>query len=110
MLFGIILKNFDMLGISAKQSKKSNPINARIFAGLVALFCNVLFQLLFIANEAQEFQEYIQSIYMSSIGTLSFFSLAMMVVQMDSFFEFIENIHKLLIKIENDKGENDYAM
>lgn len=104
MLFKVVQKNFDMLGINAKQSEKSNPINKRIFVGFVGLFFNALFQLLHIVNEAQGFQDYIQSIYMASIGTLSFFLLATIVFKMDDFFGFIEWAEDIMIKVENDRS------
>lgn len=104
MIFEVVQKNFYKLGINAKQSKKSNPINKRIFVGLVGLFFNALFQILFIVNEAQGFQEYIQAIYMSSIGTFSFTLLVTIILQMESFFDFIQNGRDKLNELKDTKG------
>lgn len=104
MLFKVVQEHFDRLGINAKQAKKSNPINKRIFMGFVGLFFNALFQILHIINEAQGFQDYIQSIYMASIGTLSFGLLTMIVLKMDDFFGFIEWAEDILIQAENDQS------
>lgn len=104
MLFDVVVETFNKLGINAEQSKKRNPINKRIFVGFVVLFFNALFQWLYVINEAQNFREYIESIYMSSIGTVSFLVLTSTVVKMDLMFRFMEWVNGVLSEIENDKG------
>lgn len=93
-----------MLGINAKQAKKSNPINKRIFLGFVVLFFNALFQYMYVINEAHVFREYIESIYMSSIATVSFLVLTTIVLRMDLIFRFMEWVSDAVTQIENDEG------
>lgn len=109
MLFQVVVKNFDGLGINPKQAKKPNPINLKIFVGFVGLFFNALFQILHIVNEAQGFQDYIQTIYMASIGTVGFLVLATIVFKMDDFFRFIECCDDILIQAENDKDIDEFV-
>lgn len=107
MVFEVVKKNFNKLGINAKQSKKSNPINKRIFVGFVVLFFNALFQYLYVIKEATVFQEYIEAIYMSSIATVSFLVLTNIVLQMETFFSLIAWAENILNKVENDKGNTE---
>lgn len=104
MLFDVVVKIFNKLGINAEHANKSNPINGRIFAGFVVLFFNAFFQYLYIIKEAQGFREYIESIYMASIGTVSFLVLTTVIVKMDLIFQFMEWVSGVLIEIKNDKG------
>lgn len=104
MLFDVVVETFNKLGISAKLSKKPIPINKRVFAGFVVLFFNALFQWLYVIIEAQVFREYIEAIYMASIGTVSFLVLNTTVVKMDLMFRFMEWVGGVLCNIENDKG------
>lgn len=106
MVFEVVQKNFDMFGINAKQSKKSNPINKRIFVGFVLLFFNALFQYLYVFYDAHEFQEYIEAIYMSSIGTVSFIVLANTVVKMDMLFSLIALVDETMNEVENDTSKS----
>lgn len=106
MVFEVVQKNFDMLGINSKQSEKPNPINKRIFVGFVLLFCNALFQYLYVFHEAHEFQEYIESIYMASIGTVSFVVLSNTVIKMKTFFSLISSVDATMNELENDTGNS----
>lgn len=104
MLFEVIEKNFDSLGINSTQAEKSNPINKRIFVGFIVLFFNALLQLLFVINEAHGFQEYIESIYMTSIAIISFLILVTIILKIECFFGYMEMVNDVLIEIKNDKG------
>lgn len=107
MAFEVVKKNFNMFGINAKQSEKFNPINKQIFVGFVVLFFNALFQLLYVIKEATIFQEYIEAIYMTSIGTASFLVLTNIVLQMKTFFSLIARVDNTMKKIKNDKGNSE---
>lgn len=104
MVFEVVVKNFNIFGINSKQAEKTNPINKRIFVGFVMLGFNAFFQYMYIINEAQGFQEYIECIYMTSIGTVSCLILATIVFQMKSFFGLIAWANSLLLDAGKDKG------
>lgn len=106
MAFEVVQKNFNMLSINSKQAKKSNPINKRIFAGLILLFFNALFQYLYLFCDAHGFQEYIESIYMASIGTVSFVILTNTVLKMDMLFSLIDWVDEITTELENDTGKS----
>lgn len=105
MIYEVISKNFNMLGINSKQAEKTNPINKRIFVGFIILGLNAFFQWMFLVNEAHGFQEYIECVYMASIGTVSFLVLATLVFKMETFFGLIAWAENLLVDAEKDKSK-----
>lgn len=104
MVFTVLQRKFDTLGINADQAKKTDLFNTKITLGFIVLSFDVFFQYSYIVNEAQGFQQYTESIYMSSIATASLLFLATIVFKMDKFFELIEWVEVLLIESDKDQG------
>lgn len=101
MLFELVQKNFAIMGITLTQSMQVNSFNGRIRFGFILLGMNIFHQYMYILNEAHGFQEYTESIYMASIGTVSFLCFSTVVFKMTRLFELIKKAEELIAKSES---------
>lgn len=101
MLFELIQKNFAIIGITLEQSMQTHPFNGRILFGFLLLSMNIFHQYMFLFKEACGFREHIESIYMASIGTVSFVCFATVVFKMDLLFKLIKKTEEMIIKSES---------
>lgn len=101
MLFVLIQKNFAVMGITFEQSTQVHSFNERIRLGFLILGMNIFHQYMYILDEANGFQEYTESIYMASIGTVSFLCFSTVVFKMARLFELIKKAEELIAKSES---------
>lgn len=94
--FKAIQKNFKDLGISRNLATQSYPLNGKIFK-VFLLFCSgTAFICVYISNYAETFFEYTQSIYVASIGLLTTFVLAILILKVKQLFEYINRSEDML--------------
>lgn len=97
-VFKAIQKNCAMLGISAKLMSQPYPLNKKILMDFIVLGTAITFICVYIFNDAETFPEYTQStsIYFASVLVLLFLILAILILRIDLFFEFIDRCDSIL--------------
>lgn len=87
--FEIFQKNFATAGITPGLAKQSWPLNGTILFAFVVLCSSNYCGLVFIADDAETFTEYIQSIYSMSYVISLIFALVILILKAGIIFEFI---------------------
>lgn len=94
--FELIQKHFAYAGITPNLARQTSPFNAAILFGFLLLGLDIVSLLLFIAYDAELFDEYTQSVNTVSVLTLIFLALLVLIVKIEQLFELIDGGNDLV--------------
>lgn len=101
MIFQLVQKNLWFLGISKSQSVGS--FYTRMLIGCLLLITHCSLRLKFLFGVANSFQQYAESIFMSSGMVVIFWCYASLIYKREELFEFIDKCDELLIEFKEGK-------
>lgn len=101
MVFHLVQKNLSILGISETQSAIS--FHVKVLVGCLLLATHVSMRLKFLFGEANSFQQYAESIFMSSGMVVIFWCYASLIHKRNELFTFIDKCDELLIEFKKCK-------
>lgn len=99
-IFQLTRKNFAVAGIDPSLVKQPYPFNRKIFMNFFTLLVGVICNLMHSFYEAQTFGEHLQSIYMCSLTVSIILALAIVLLNVDKFFSFMDASEKLVNRSE----------
>lgn len=94
MIFKLVQKNLVILGISKKQSIYS--FYGKALIGFLLLGINVLSHFQFLSHDDITFEEYTESLYMTTIAVLSLLCYASMILKNEEYFDFIDKFKSII--------------
>lgn len=94
--FKAIRKSFAVAGISPQLAAQSCPLNREILMGFFLITSGLSFTCVFILNYVETFSEYIQSTYIASMCVLILLLLAILILEVEKLFEFIDRSDGIL--------------
>lgn len=106
-IFELTQKNFASIGIDASLMAQPYPFNDKILFDFLILISSIVCHLMFTFCEAKTFSEYVRSIYMFSLATLTILILVIVILNVTKIFNLIEgaenlaNTSKWKIKLHN---------
>lgn len=95
-IFESLQRNFAYAGIAANLARQSYPFNGAVTFGLLFLGFDIVSLLLFIAYDAEQFDEYTQAVNNLSVLTLITVALLILIVKIKQLFEFIDSGNDLV--------------
>lgn len=101
MIFQLIQKNLSILGISRTRSVGS--FRKKMLIGCLLLGIHISLRLKFLFGVANSFQQYAESIFMSSGVVVIFWCYACLICKREELFEFIDKCDELIIQFEECK-------
>lgn len=101
MIFELVRENLSILGIN--KAPLIGLFRVRMLIGGVLLGTHVSFRLTFLFNEANSFQQYAESIFMSSGMVVISWCYASLIYKREELFEFIDKCDGILIQCEECK-------
>lgn len=90
MVFLLTQKNLTKMGISKRQSQQAYPFSVKILMEILMLGLNAIVQFIFLVHDASGFRECTESIYMTSIGMVSFVCFASLIFKMTEIYKFVD--------------------
>lgn len=103
MIFRIVQKNLDILGISRKQS--ANAFYVKVFIGYLVLSDNIILHIKFLFRDEITFEQYTMSLYMTTIAVLSFLCYVCVILKRKEFFENINNLESTIKKFSESQSK-----
>lgn len=94
--FKMVQKKFALLGITPELALQPYPFNLRVMMALSAIATGVTFVGIYVANEANTFGEYTQSVFVAAAGCLVLFLLMILVFKVEKIFEFINHCNFMI--------------
>lgn len=94
------------MGIILQQLTQKNPINRTILLIFVSYTCNIISYCVFMYYEANTFQEYTESFYVTSTDVLVALCFANVVFRVDGFFKFIDACVEIVASSEWNLKKN----
>lgn len=104
--FQSVQSQFAMMGIILQQLTQKNPFNRTILLIFFSYTCNIISYCIFMYYEANTFQEYTESFYVTSTDVLVALCYASVVFRVDGFFKFIDACVKLVASSKWNFNEN----
>lgn len=101
MFFQLVVKNLSFLGISKTQSVRSHRI--KILIGYLFLGISIVLHLKYLYSEANGFEEFTQSIFISSVTVITSWCFISLIYKSDELFEFIDEGESLFVVFRDSK-------
>lgn len=99
-VFQSLEENFAFVGITEKQSRQKNPFNLRILMSSITFVVSLVFNFVFLFYIANDFEEYIESFYISTTMLGNSIVFANYVWKMPNLFKCFEGFRNIIGKSE----------
>lgn len=103
MIFQMVQKNFDILGIGRTQT--IYVFCAKVLFGHLLLGANIIFHFKFIFRDELAFQEYAKSLYVATIAVTSLICYDVMILIKDNFLNFINDLESIIPQFNESESK-----
>lgn len=103
MIFQLVQKNLIILGISRNQSIYAFYV--KVFIGFLLLGSGVFYHFEFIFRNDLTFEEYAESLYMTTISVMSFLCYVIMILIKDNFFKHIDKLDSIIQQFNESESK-----
>lgn len=103
MIFRLVQRNFDILGISRTQSIFA--FYAKVFFAYLLLGSSIISHFKFLFRDDITFEEYTQSIYVTTIAVTTFLTYTVIIRDKDEFFKHIDNLESKIQQFKDSESK-----
>lgn len=99
-LFHSAQKQFKNLGLYSSHSIQSSPFGVKNVSILLLIIVYLLLMIMYIVDEAQQFEEYAYTCYACGMGVIIIISFVTVIWNVNTFFTIIKNFEEFIQESE----------